>query len=160
MKMKYSAIIVSSFLVISIVGCQSSSSNQNNENVEDTISHEDHATEEQSETSEVIQLNNGQKWSVNPEMKPFLLKGEELVKSFSGVTLTDYQTLASNLKAQDDNLIKSCTMKGESHEQLHKWLHPHLELVEQLSGAKDLDHSKDLLNQLKSSYSTFDQYFQ
>ncbi|HRS09299.1 MAG TPA: hypothetical protein P5221_10745, partial [Bacteroidia bacterium] len=41
-----------------------------------TENHEEH---QHDESSEAIELNNGEKWLVNEEMKPFVMKGEELV---------------------------------------------------------------------------------
>lgn len=120
----------------------------------DHSEHDGHASEEE------ITLNNGNKWEINAEMRPFLLGGEKLVKNFAGSEMEDYQKLALDLKEQDDQLIKSCTMKGESHEQLHKWLHPHLGLVDDLTKASSTEQSKQIVDKLMVSYQTFDKYFQ
>ena len=56
--------------------------------------------------------------------------------------------------------MKSCTMKGESHDELHKWLHPHMELVEELSKAKTDEKANELVSQLRESYQSYNQYFQ
>lgn len=87
------------------------------------------------ESSEAIELNNGEKWVVNDEMKPFVGKGEELVNTYIQNRQSDYKTLAGQLKDQNSQLIKSCTMDGKSHDELHKWLHPHLDIVKTLSRA-------------------------
>ncbi len=42
---------------------------------------ENHAEDQHDKSSEAIELNNGEKWLVNEEMKPFVAKGEELVNS-------------------------------------------------------------------------------
>lgn len=108
---------------------------------------------------EPIELNNGTKWEVNLEMKAPLTAGEELVNAYIESNQNDSKTLAQQLKEQNDKLIKSCTMDGKSHDELHKWLHPHLELVKELANATDESTSKEIVLKLQSSYQVFHQYF-
>ena len=112
------------------------------------------------ESSEAIELNNGEKWVVNDEMKPFVGKGEELVNTYIQNRQSDYKTLAGQLKDQNSQLIKSCTMDGKSHDELHKWLHPHLKLVEKLEKLNDATEADELVNQLEKSYENYHNYFQ
>ena len=112
------------------------------------------------ESSEAIELNNGEKWVVNDEMKPFVGKGEELVNTYIQNRQSDYKTLAGQLKDQNSQLIKSCTMDGKSHEELHKWLHPHLKLVEKLEKLNEATEADELVNQLEKSYENYHNYFQ
>ena len=51
-------------------------------------------------------------------------------------------------------------MKGESHEELHKWLHPHMQLIEELAQAKDSDEADPIIRDLEDSFNTYDSYFQ
>jgi len=120
---------------------------------------ETHAEHQHDESSETIELNNGEKWLVNKEMKPFVMKGEELVNSYIQNNQTDYNALAQQLKEQNDQLIKSCTMDGESHDELHKWLHPHLEIVKALEEEKDAAKANEIVLQLQQSYQQYHQYF-
>ena len=96
---------------------------------------------------------------MNEEMKPFVMKGEELVNSFIQNNHTDYKALAQQLKEQNDQLIKSCTMDGKSHDELHKWLHPHLEIVKALEEEKDATKASGIVSQLQKSYRSYHQYF-
>lgn len=107
-----------------------------------------------------IELNNGQKWQVNSEMKPYIEKGEELVNTFIQNNTTDYKALAREVTEQNTQLINSCTMEGKSHDELHKWLHPHLELTEALEKESDPVKAKSLVMQLQASYKTYAEYFQ
>ena len=120
---------------------------------------ESHAEHHHDENSEVIELNNGKKWLVNEEMKPFVLKGEELVNTYIQDGKTDYKTLAEQLKDQNSQLIKSCTMDGKSHDELHKWLHPHLEIVKALENETDVTKVNGFVLQLQYSYQHYHQYF-
>jgi len=120
---------------------------------------ENHTEHQQDESSESIELNNGEKWLVNEEMKPFVMKGEELVNSYIQDNQTDYKALAQQLIEQNNQLIKSCTMNGKSHDELHKWLHPHLEIVNALEEEKDAAKANEIVLQLQKSYQDYHQYF-
>lgn len=122
-----------------------------------TLHEEDHHHDD---SAEAIELNDGQKWQVNDEMKPFVEAGESSLNAFLNSSSKDYAALAKQLKEQNDALIKSCTMTGKSHDELHKWLHPHLELVEELSKASGEQQGNELTARLKKSFETYHQYFQ
>ena len=107
-----------------------------------------------------LKLNNGEKWAVNAEMKPHLEKANQVLKEYLTQNGTDYKKLAADLKAQNDQLIKSCTMKGESHDELHKWLHPHIELISKLADASDENLAKSIIAQLEQSVNTYQNYLQ
>jgi len=64
------------------------------------------------------------------------------------------------LKDQNNQLIKSCTMKGKSHDELHKWLHPHLELVEALEKSANENEAKGIVLKLQKSNEVYHQYFE
>ena len=107
-----------------------------------------------------IELNNGQKWKVNEEMKPYIDQGREVLTSYLSKGSADHEKLAKELQEQNSKLIKSCTMDGKSHDELHKWLHPHLELVKELRDAETEDEVTEITEKLKSSYDLYDQYFE
>ena len=104
-----------------------------------------------------IALNNGEKWEVNQEMSPNILAGENILNNYTG---DDYKSLADQLKTQNKKLINSCTMDGKSHDELHKWLHPHMQLIESLGDADNISGANTLISQLKESYKTYHTYFQ
>jgi Skp family chaperone for outer membrane proteins len=107
-----------------------------------------------------INLNNGERWIVNSEMKPHIEKGSQLIDKFLSDDEKNYQKLAENLKEQNNALIKSCTMKGESHDELHKWLHPHIDLVKKLSDASSWHDAEPIISELNNSYEKYNNYFQ
>lgn len=109
--------------------------------------------------SSEIKLNNNEKWAVNDEMKPYILQGEELVNSYLETNNTDYVGLAKQLKDLNSKLIKSCTMEGTSHDELHKWLHPHLELTEQLGATTTPEDGKAVATKVSNSYENYHTYF-
>ncbi len=107
-----------------------------------------------------IELNNGEKWKINAEMMPPLEASEKLVSTFIANDEKDYQTLAEKLKENNKLLISSCTMKGKSHDELHKWLHPYIGLLEELANAKDESQASQVVLEIEQSFVTFNQYFQ
>ena len=120
---------------------------------------ETHAEQQHDENSEAIELNNGEKWMVNEEMKPFVMKGEELVNSFIQNNQADYKALAQQLKEQNDQLIKSCTMDGKSHDELHKWLLPFIDLSENFKNSKTLQEYATHFEEIKTTFIHFNTYF-
>jgi hypothetical protein len=104
-----------------------------------------------------IELNNGQKWNVNLEMTPYILEAEQILLQYKG---NDYNALAEQLKNKNNGLIKSCTMDGKSHEELHKWLHPHIQLIDALEDAENKEEADKIISELKASFQTYHNYFQ
>ncbi len=43
-------------------------------------------------------------------------------------------------------------MDGKSHDELHKWLHPHLEIVKALANETDAEKSNKIVSKLQKSY--------
>ncbi len=132
------AFILTLFLSLVISSCNNTSSHDHND-------------------ANSIELNDGQKWKVNAEMTPFILEGEKILNEFNN---DDFKGLASQLKEQNNSLIKSCTMDGKSHDELHKWLHPHLEMVTELNEADNVEEANEIVNRLKVSFETYHTYFE
>ncbi len=131
----------------------------NNASEKSTPQQETKTEHHHDEKTDAVELNNGEKWIVNEEMKPYVSKGEELVNAYIQNHETDYKTLAKQLNEQNEQLVKSCTMDGKSHDELHKWLHPHLETVKALENETDATKAKEMLLQLQNSYQQYHQYF-
>lgn len=146
--------IITILLAVSLLvwNCNNQTSTKNNAN-HDT--HEYHHSE-----SDILRLNTGEKWLVNEEMKPFIIEAEEILVEFMATESNDYITLAAQLKEKNSGLINSCTMKGESHDELHKWLHPHIDLIQELGQEGNFDKAKALVQELNNSFKTYHQYFQ
>ncbi len=106
-----------------------------------------------------IELNNGEKWTVNEEMKPYISNSEELMNDYIENQKNDHVALAGSLEEQNNLLIKSCTMEGKSHDELHKWLHPHLELVAALKNTSDENEANLLISRLEQSFDVYHRYF-
>src|SRR5690554_4490896 len=75
---------------------------------------ETHSEHHHNESSDALELNEGEKWIVNEEMKPFVSEQEALLNAYVQSNQSDYETLAEQLQEQNQLLIKSCTMTGKS----------------------------------------------
>lgn len=148
--------IIASIIVISSFTMSCGNTEDNKSEVKTEV----HKENNQDELNETIKLNNGEKWSVNEEMKPYINEAESILTQHIESGNADYTALAINLKEKNTGLIKSCTMQGESHDELHKWLHPHMELIESLSNATSTEEANEIIANLQSSFSTYHQYFQ
>ncbi len=96
---------------------------------------------------------------VNDEMKPFIEQADKTLNNYISLNGTDYKTLAEKLKVQNNSLIKSCTMKGKGHDELHNWLLPHIELINNLEKSNDTEQSKLIITELKTSFDNYKNYF-
>ena len=51
-------------------------------------------------------------------------------------------------------------MTGKSHDELHKWLHPYMELVDELKEVENPIQGKEVLGKIEASFAQFEQYFE
>jgi hypothetical protein len=119
-------------------------------------SHDDHQADNK---EEALKLNDGAKWDINQEMMPPLKSMENNIHDFNDSEEKDYKLLADNLQEDISALISSCTMKGKSHDELHKWLVPYMNLVEELSEARGDKSAEKTFLQIQEAFAVFNQYF-
>jgi hypothetical protein len=121
------------------------------------------AVEEQSHHSheeEAIELNSGQKWKVDENMMVYIVHIEKDVTGFGGSTMEEYKQLASGLDKNIEQLTSNCTMEGQAHDELHKWLLPFIELSEQFSASATEEDAAKYYGQIKLSLEDFHRYFE
>lgn len=137
------------------------------ENHDNHANHETHeATENHQEEEhhhakegDVLKLNGEEKWVVNEEMMVNVRNIEKEVTSFSGTTMEDYAKLSKGLKTSISQITSSCTMTGESHDELHKWLLPHIEMVNEFADVQTVDNASVHYDHIKESFVTFNTFF-
>jgi hypothetical protein len=113
----------------------------------------------QTDTTPSLVLNEGEKWKVNTEMLPHILRMEDRLQTFEQSKEKDFKAFGEKSQHDFDLLIASCTMKGESHEQLHKWLIPHIQLVKDMAVVENSVDGSKLCKEMEHSFNTFNQYF-
>ena len=110
--------------------------------------------------SNAIALNNGEKWKVDDKMLVHIRNMENDINSFENASNSDYKELAKKLQSNLDLLTSNCTMQGQAHDELHKWLLPYIDLVNVFSETTNKQELQAQLKKIQASYLTFNQYFQ
>ena len=139
-----------------LFSCGNTSNEKSKEQTE-TVTHEEHQHNDEMQT---IELNNGVKWKVDANMITHIRNMENDIISFYTVEQKDYKSLAEKLQSNIDLLTSNCTMKGKAHDELHKWLLPYIDLVKELSEAKDETEASKQFQNIQTSFTAFNQYFQ
>lgn len=139
-----------------LFSCGNASNKKSKEQTE-IVTHEEHQHNDEMQN---IELNNGEKWKVDPNMITHIRHMENDVFSFAKVEPKDYNALSEKLQSNIDLLTSNCTMKGKAHDELHKWLLPYIDLVKKISEAKDEAEASKQFDNIQTSFVTFNQYFQ
>ena len=73
----------------------------------------------------IISLNNGNPWKASPETTNGIENMKKIMASFNiDSNLNLYDKLVDDLTEEFLIILEKCTMKGESHDQLHNYLLP------------------------------------
>jgi len=129
---------------------------KNDQNTESVNSSPHHSKN----TADSIELNNGKKWKVDNEMIVHIRTMELDIHNFDSSGNKNYLLLAKRLQLNIDLLTANCTMKGKAHDELHKWLLPFIDLVNEFEKEKDTAKSAELFNEIQAAMNTFNLYFQ
>ena len=147
-KLKITTIAISAFFLFS---CNDKAKNETTETNQTTETEVHNHSDD-----EAIQVNDGKKWKVEDNMMAHIRNMEKDITSFDNSKPENYQVLADNLKENLDLLTSNCTMKGQAHDELHKWLLPYLDLVDDFSKNK----SAEQFTEIQNSFKTFNHYFE
>ncbi|HOY40859.1 MAG TPA: hypothetical protein PLX60_03285 [Chitinophagales bacterium] len=149
-------IILIPLISLFLFSCRNTVNEKSNEQTQSVIQQENHHNDE----SEAIELNNGEKWKVDANMITHIHNMENDIISFTEIEQKNYKSLSEKLQSNIDLLTSNCTMKGKAHDELHKWLLPYIDLVKELSEAKDETEAEKQFQNIQTSFNTFNQYFQ
>ncbi len=106
-----------------------------------------------------IKLNKGLKWKANVETNEGVVKMQKSIKSQSTKTLIEYYKLAEILNKNKNYVIKKCSMKGDSHDNLHVWLLPLMAKINALSETKSIKDASKLKESIKENIDAYNDYF-
>lgn len=123
-----------------------------------TITHAEVAPQHDHQ-NETIALNNGEKWIVDNNMMVHIRNMEKDINSFESKSTSGYSILSKKLKTNIELLTSNCTMKGQAHDELHKWLLPYIDLVKEFSASKSDKQSAENLEKIIKSFVTLNTYF-
>ncbi len=152
MKLK---IIIIALIAITTFSCKKDKPNNTVTKAEQkTVQEEEHHHE-----NEVIVFNNGEKWKVVDHMMAHIQNMEKDVNNFNGKSLKDYTVLSNKLNKNIELLTSNCTMKGQAHDELHKWLLPYLDLTNQFTEVKTKDEAENQYQKIKASFKDLNKFF-
>lgn len=105
-------------------------------------------------------LDNNAKWIVVPDMMETIQLLATAIVDFKGTTIEDHQVLAKQIEDNLNTLTSNCTMTGQAHDELHKWLLPFLDSSKQFNEATELSELKNCVISLKEEINIFQHYFE
>ncbi|QAA80525.1 hypothetical protein EI546_01730 [Aequorivita sp. H23M31] len=106
-----------------------------------------------------IQLDKGNKWEANPETTEGVEKMIDLIKSNEKETVEDYHKLASDLNEMKNYVVKKCTMQGPSHDNLHIFLHPLIEKINELGKVSTTERGSEITESIKENLDNYFKFF-
>lgn len=106
-----------------------------------------------------ISLDNGDQWHANPETTQGIMEMTGLVEDFESDSLQDYRTLAEALADRKDEIIRQCTMKGASHNNLHVYLQPLIVKIAELEQVKSTAAGERILAEIQYHLKAYHRYF-
>lgn len=106
-----------------------------------------------------IVLNNGVKWQANQETTEGVRTMLSLINESKLSSSEDYKKLGDDLNEVKNTVIKECTMKGASHDNLHVWLHPLIEKIELLQNTESTEAGLKLTSNIKEHLEGYYEYF-
>lgn len=111
-------------------------------------------------TDAKLELNAGQKWVVDKPMMAYIRSMEKAVHDFEGTPGRDHAALAMTIQDDLGRLVTSCTMKGEAHDELHKWLMPFLGFSAEYAKASDPSIQLQKFEEIRNALVVFNAYFE
>ena len=111
------------------------------------------------ESDDALQLNNGNLWEANIETAEGIQTMKNILNSFSKQeNMEAYINLKQDLEAEFGTIITKCTMTGEAHNQLHKYLVPMKNLFDGLV-APDIAIRKASVYKINVHLEEYSKYF-
>lgn len=106
-----------------------------------------------------MSLNEGKKWEANKETTDGVANMLELLEETDASTTKAYQKNGELLKEHIDLVLNQCTMKGESHDQLHTFLVPLISKVDKLKSVDMDKKGAKIQRKIKEHLKAYDTYF-
>lgn len=157
--MRTSIIFLCLILSVLTTGCKEKNENESTQPGPEVEASPQLVPEEQADWKDEITLNEGTQWKANRETTEEILKMTELVERSSASTPEDYRELGNSLNIEKNLLLERCTMKGPSHENLHIYLQPLIEMIGKLQKVQTAEEGKKLVAKIKDHLETYHSYF-
>lgn len=114
-------------------------------------------------SSDTLALNNGDKWKADSATNHNVIKMKMIAENFSVApfpSMDEYKMVAADLQTSIDTMMRQCSMKGEPHDQLHKWLEPLIKETKELKNAGDTTQARPLFTSINERIHNYKNYFE
>lgn len=151
-------IIIASTVLILLAGCKEKETTVNNSSqvAEETIIH---AQSQPAVWKEDIQLNQGTQWPANRETTEGILEMTRLLSQASPSSPEEYRELGNALNEEKNLVIKRCTMKGPSHDNLHIYLQPLIGKIGELQEVDSAEQGERIISEIQEHLEAYHSYF-
>ena len=146
-------------LLISLLGCKETKKEETTITEQTTTEQKVDSHGDQNNWMSQIQLDDGSKWKANIETTEGIQAMSTRLAEDESISIKHYKKLASDLNELKNNIIKECTMEGESHDNLHVFLVPLVNKIEALGEVNSVHEgaliTKDINEHIKVYYNYF-----
>jgi len=106
-----------------------------------------------------ISLNNGSKWEANPETTKGIKNMIRNINQTKPETVVEFQELGTKLNDEKNDIIKKCTMKGPSHDNLHIFLYPLINKIKDLMTVNSVTEGSKITTNIQAHLEGYNLYF-
>lgn len=107
-----------------------------------------------------LKLNNGAKWKMPSELMANVENMDRAIGAFKKSNSNEYEGLSALIENETNLLMRSCTIKSESIDELHKWLEPHLAMIKDLKSVETVEEALPIISEIDTSFDLLRVYFE
>jgi hypothetical protein len=156
--MKKSAIL-GLVLLTSLLGCKEAQKEETIITEQTAVEQKEDAHGEQNNWMSQIQLDKESKWKANIETTEGIQAMSSRIAEDESNSIKHYKKLASDLNDLKNNIIKECTMEGESHDNLHVFLVPLVDKIEALGEVNSVHEGAEITKDIREHLEVYYNYF-
>ncbi|WP_051568619.1 hypothetical protein [Crocinitomix catalasitica] len=149
---------ISSLILLSLFAVACGNQEDNSEAITENKTTVEPTITENTNPHQLVSVGE-EKWIIDEGMRVSVDTIKMELEAFNGESLEEYAVLSDELAYQTKSIITNCTMKGEAHDELHKWLIPFINLRKELIGINDVQEGAVIVEQLKTEIVVFETYF-
>ena len=157
-KMKKAAIL-GLVLSISLMGCKETQKEETTTTEQSSVEQKEDAHGDQNNWMSLIQLDKESKWKANIETTEGIQAMSSRIAEDESNSIKHYKNLASELNDIKNNIIKECTMEGESHNNLHVFLVPLADKIEALGEVNSVREGAEIKKDIREHLDVYNNYF-
>ena len=113
----------------------------------------------QNNWTQKMNLDGENKWIANIETTQGVKKLQEILENDKSNSIEDFQNLEKKLSDGLAIIFDKCTMKGDSHDNLHTFLLPLIKKVDMLKEISSVDQGKMISTRISSHLTEYNTFF-